>query len=57
MPQITKSVAKDHLFNAVKKYAELTGGLLLPTRKVVLLLLESSLSKTTSKNIGEQLSG
>ena len=25
MPRITKSVAKDHLFNAVKKYAELTG--------------------------------
>ena len=25
MPRITKSVAKDRLFNAVKKYAELTG--------------------------------
>ena len=25
MPRITKSSAKDHLFNAVKKYAELTG--------------------------------
>ena len=25
MPRITKSVAKDHLFNSVKKYAKLTG--------------------------------
>ena len=25
MPRITKSVAKDHLFNAVRNYAKLTG--------------------------------
>ena len=59
IPRITKSIAKDHLFNAVKNYAKFTGqevGVII-TNEGILPLSESSLSKTTSENTDEKLSG
>ena len=46
MPRITKSIAKDHLFNAVKKYPELTGS-------VVGVIITNKEGNTTT--IGKQI--